>query len=265
MARGRPRALFAKEGPRAAGEFASFLMARRRLGRGGPRGDGRPIMVMPGFIGSDGSTLALRRLLRRFGFHVHAWRLGRNLGPTDRVIDGLQERVQHLLVEHDQPLTLIGHSLGGIYAREIARAAPDAIRHVITLGSPVRRPTRVAEGGEDAPFWSAVAPLFQALTPLHSERAKNAPDDRIKEPIPVPLTAIITRTDGVVPWRICVPDAAPRSETIVVRGSHSGLIHNSAAIGVILDRLTLDVWRPFEETAEVPGASLWSDDLASSG
>lgn len=111
------RAPFASEAPRAAREFGAFLAARRRLLRA-EKGDGRPILVLPGFIGSDGSTLALRRLLRRLGYHVHAWRLGRNLGPTDRVIDGLRERVLALLDEHRQPLTLIGHSLGGIYSRE---------------------------------------------------------------------------------------------------------------------------------------------------
>jgi pimeloyl-ACP methyl ester carboxylesterase len=242
-ARGR----FSTEAPRAAREFGTFLAARRGFVKGGPKGDGRPILVLPGFIGSDGSTLALRRLLRALGYHVHAWRLGRNLGPTDRIVTGLRERVRGLVQEHRQPLTLIGHSLGGIYSREIARSAPEIVRHVITLGSPFRRPGRAT---------SPVTPLFQALAPLHSENAKNATADQMARPIPVPLTAIFTKTDGVVPWKICIPDEARRTEAIEVSGSHSGLIHNPAAIAVILDRLQLSRWRPFEEREGI-GAKIY--------
>ena len=246
---GRRRNLALREIPRAAGEFASFVMSRGRLARL-PRGDGRPVLVMPGLAGGDGSTLALRRLLRGLGYHVHAWRLGRNWGPTDRVIDGLGERVRGLLEQHGAKLTLVGHSLGGIYAREIARAAPDAVRHVITLGSPFVRPRSGT---------SAADPLFRALSPLHSERAKNAEGDRISQPIQVPLTAIFTRSDGVVPWQVCVVDPGPLTECIRVRGSHSGLIHNPAAIEIICDRLALDEWRPYEPR-EDDVAQLWTPE-----
>jgi alpha-beta hydrolase superfamily lysophospholipase len=240
----RRRNLLAGEAPRAARELASFMVGRRRLLQGA-KGDGRPVLVLPGFIGSDGSTLALRRLLRALGYHVHAWRLGRNWGPTDTIIDGLGERVRGLLEQHGQPLTLIGHSLGGVYSREIAKAAPGAVRQVITLGSPVRRPGGRADGT------SAVGPLFRALSPVHSDRAKGVDPKRMLEALPVPLTAIITRTDGVVPWRICVPESGPRTEVIEVRGSHSGLIHNPAAVAVIVDRLSREEWEPFVESDEI--------------
>lgn len=235
------RGRFATEAPRAAREFGTFLAARRGL-LAGPKGDGRPILVLPGFIGSDGSTLALRRLLRGLGYHVHAWRLGRNLGPTDRIVTGLRERIRGLVAEHREPLTLIGHSLGGIYSREIARSAPEIVRQVITLGSPFRRPGRAA---------SPVTPLFQALAPLHSDNVKGADPDAMLRPLPVPLTAIFTKTDGVVPWKICIPDEGKRVEVIEVKGSHSGLIHNPAAIAVILDRLQLKRWHPYEERPDV--------------
>lgn len=244
----RPRTLFASEVPRAAREFASFVAARRGLLKG-VQGDGRPVLVLPGFVGSDGSTLALRRLLRGLGYHVHAWRLGRNLGPTDRVLNGLEARVRELLEEHSQPLTLIGHSLGGIYSRELARAAPAAVRQVITLGSPMRRP-----GGP-----TAVGSLFQAVSPMHSDRTKDVDPERLRQPLDVPLTAIFTKTDGVVPWQICIPDPGPRVEAIQVRGSHSGLIHNPACIAVILDRLGAGEWRPFEEK---PFARVWTEERA---
>jgi pimeloyl-ACP methyl ester carboxylesterase len=248
MAR-RGRNLLFGEAPRAARELGAFMLSRRRLASGA-RGDGRPVLVLPGFIGSDGSTLALRRLLRALGYHVHAWRLGRNWGPTDAIIDGLGDRVRGLLEQHGQPLSLIGHSLGGVYSREIARAAPGAVRQVITLGSPVRRPTGT----------TAVGPLFNALSPMHSDRARNPDPERIGQPIPVPLTAIITKTDGVVPWRICLPDAGERTEVIEVRGSHSGLIHNPAAVAVIVDRLAADEWKPFVESDSIAARILVGDE-----
>ncbi len=249
MATPRRRNLALREVPRAAGEFASFFVARRRL-LGLPKGDGRPVLVMPGLAGGDGSTLALRRLLRGLGYHVHAWRLGRNWGPTDRIIDGLGERTRGLLEQHGQKLTLIGHSLGGIYAREIARNAPDAVRHVITLGSPFHRPRSGS---------SAADPLFRALSPLHSDRAKDVDPQEIARPIEVPPTEIFTRSDGVVPWEVCTVNPGPFTECIRVRGSHSGLIHNPAVIEIICDRLALDEWKPYEPR-ESDVAQLWTSE-----
>jgi hypothetical protein len=230
------RSLVFQEAPRAAREFGSFLVARRRLLEG-PRGDGRPVLVLPGFTGADGSTRALRRLLRELGYHVHSWGLGRNWGPTDRILSGMADRVRTLLDKHGRPLTLIGHSLGGVYAREIARSAPNAVRHVITLGTPLRRPAGM----------TVVDPLFRVLSPLHSDVTKGVDPNVLLGPLPVPVTAIFTRTDGVVPWRVCLVDAGERCECIEVRGSHTGLIHNPAAVAVIVDRLRLDGWEPFAE------------------
>jgi pimeloyl-ACP methyl ester carboxylesterase len=246
----RRRGIFAQEIPRATQEFGSFLAARRGLARSA-KGDGRPVLFLPGFMGSDGSTLALRRLLKHLGYHTHAWRLGRNWGPTDKILDGLGERVRGLLTEHGQKLTIIGHSLGGVYARELARVAPQAVRQVITLGSPVRRPDINK---------SAVAPIFQALRPVHSDRVRDVDPGRISETIPVPLTAIFTKTDGVVPWKLCLPTTGPKVEIIEVKGSHAGLIHNPAAIAVILDRLGQESWAPFVEREGI-GARIFVRDL----
>lgn len=246
------RGLAALELPRAARELVGRVLAEPALRRVA-KGDGHPVLVMPGFTGSDGSTRVMRAFLRRLGYYVHAWRLGRNWGPTDHIIDGLAKRFASLGDEHGAKLTLIGHSLGGIYARELARRAPDRVRQVVTLGSPVRW-RRDSE--------STVAPLYRSLRGIHSDRAREArqlPDDHV--PSRVPLTAIFSRTDGVVAWRTCVFDPSALHECIEVRGSHTGLIHNATSLVVVADRLAQPEgeWKPFVERESLQ-VRVWRGD-----
>src|SRR5437870_1661144 len=100
------------------------------------RGDQHPVLVLPGFTASDVTTTPLRWQLRSWGYWAHGWQLGRNLGPTPAVLEGLVDRLLTLHERHGRKVTLIGWSLGGIYARELARQFPDSVRSVITLGSP---------------------------------------------------------------------------------------------------------------------------------
>ena len=123
---------FAMEPAMAAAQFAEFALLTRL-----PVGDGRPVLVLPGFTASDQSTAALRYVLARLDYSVHGWHLGQNLGPTQRIVDGLFARFDDLYQRHgNQPITLVGWSLGGLYARALATRKPDAVRHVISLGSP---------------------------------------------------------------------------------------------------------------------------------
>jgi pimeloyl-ACP methyl ester carboxylesterase len=241
--------LLALEAPRAAQEFAARFAASPAL-RKAPKGDGHPVLVLPGLGGSDGYTRVLRAFLRRLDYHVHAWRLGRNWGPTDRIIDGLGERFVSLYEQHGRRLSLIGHSLGGVYARELARRAPEVVRQVITLGSPVRFSRGVG---------SNAAPVYRMLSSLHSERAKGEIPPGDHTPGAVPLTAIFTRTDGVVHWRGCVVEPGDHAECIEVRGSHSGLAHNPAALLVVANRLAQPEgeWRPFTGRRS---ARVWTPD-----
>lgn len=246
------RRLAALELPRAAQELVGRMLATPTLRRA-PRGDGHPVLVMPGFTGSDGSTRVMRAFLRGLGYYVHAWRLGRNWGPTDYIIDGLANRFGSLSEEHGAKLTLIGHSLGGVFARELARRAPDRVRQVVTLGSPIR-------WRRDAD--STVAPLYRSLRRVHSERVQNVQplaDDHL--PDAVPLTAIFSRTDGVVHWRTCVFDPGPKSECIEVRGSHTGLIHNATSLTVVAERLAQPDgrWAPYVERDDV-AARVWKGE-----
>lgn len=243
------RTLAVLEVPRAAQEFMARVFAGSAL-RNAPRGDGHPVLVLPGLVGSDVSTRVMRAFLKRLGYYAHAWRLGRNWGPTDQIIDGLGERFASLSEEHGRKLTLIGHSLGGIYARELARRAPQLVRQVITLGSPIRW-RRDSE--------STVAPLYRTLRGIHSERARGTHTiDTDHVPTGVPLTAIVTRTDGVVSWQTCAFDPGELRECIEVRGSHSGLIHNVASMLVVADRLAQPEgeWTPFVERDGI-AARVW--------
>lgn len=236
---------FASEGARAAGEMAAFTALTPLLTRL-PSGDGRPVMVLPGFTASDRSTASLRHVLARLDYSVHGWHLGQNLGPTQRIVDGMINRFDEIHRRHGgQPVTLVGWSLGGLYSRALAARFPDKVRHVITLGSPFRL-TRAEE--------TNVGRWFDRTAPVHGLRRPHSSDFR-REPytgVPaVPSTAVFTKADGVVPWRSCVDVPGPRSENVEVFGSHCGLGFNPAVLGIVSDRLRLGVgeWRPFEPSS----------------
>ncbi len=236
---------FASEAPRAVTEMVAFSALTPLMTRL-PAGDGRPVMVLPGFTASDQSTAALRYVLARLDYSVHGWHLGQNLGPSQRIVDGMINRFDEIHHRHgEQPVTLIGWSLGGLYSRALAARFPDKVRHVITLGSPFRL-TRAEE--------TNVGRWFDITAPVHGLRRQHSADFR-REPytgVPaVPSTAVFTKADGVVPWKSCVDVPGPRSENVEVFGSHCGLGFNPAALGVIADRLRLGhgEWHPFRPAA----------------
>lgn len=211
-----------------------------------PRGDGHGVLALPGFIGTDLSTRPLRVLLRLLGYDARPWGLGRNLGPTEAVVGGLPRRLVELNESTGRPVSLVGVSLGGIFARDLARRHPGLVRQVVTLGSPFGLPA-----GQTVPHPTHAGSLYRAFRPLH--RDVDWRDERDLPPLPVPSTAIYTRSDGIVPWRACLEREAPTSESIEVFGSHSGLGHNPLALAVIADRLAQPEgsWRPFDRSASL--------------
>jgi pimeloyl-ACP methyl ester carboxylesterase len=198
-------------------------------------GDGHPVMVIPGWLASDRSTLPLRWFLRRRGYHVHGWQLGRNEGPSRDLSQALVARFRAIRSRHGRTVSLIGWSLGGIYARELARHFPQDVRQVITLASPFRSPnasnaSRLFGTRERATSWSA-------------ERQA-----ALSAPIPVPTTSIYSRSDGIVAWQSCLEEDGLFAQNVEVVSSHVGMGHHPFALVVIADRLAQPEgsWQPFQ-------------------
>ncbi len=220
---------------RALVEFGAFSASLGWLGTL-PKGDGRPVLVLPGLSAGDMSTLAMRGFLKSRGYAVYGWALGANRGYRPGLKELKQERLAEIRDRHDGKVSLIGWSLGGIYARQLAKSVPDAVEEVITLGSPFKGHPRSSNA------WR----LYEALAG-HSVDEVSAVEDVATKP-DVPCTSIFSRTDGVVSWECCIEDESPISENIGIEGSHCGLGHNPLALYVIADRLAQKPgqWRPFD-------------------
>jgi pimeloyl-ACP methyl ester carboxylesterase len=236
----RPPTVHALMESRALYEFGAFVVGSPPLAMIG-RGDRHPVLVIPGFASTDASTRPLRRALRSRGYWVHGWHQGRNI-PSTEVLAGLPARLSELRERHEAKVSIIGMSLGGVYAREIARAQPDAVRQVITLASPFRlRP------GDRSTLSGLVARFGPAMPDLPGG---DVPEQE-RPPVPVPATCIYTRTDGLVRWHTSIDAEGPERENVEVKGSHSGLGTNLSVLVVILDRLAQGEgeWQPFRRTA----------------
>ncbi len=231
-----PSALLTLIEPRALLEFGALLASYPIL-RTTPRGDSHSVLVLPGLGASDTSTRPLRAFLKERGYDAHGWTLGRNVGPREGQRDALHEQLKSLHKSSNRKVSLIGWSLGGIYAREIAKRMPDSVRLVITLGSPFANPGA-----------TAVRRIYEAL---RGEPMTAATDfTRFRAPPPVPSTAIFSKSDGVVAWQSCLEPDSPQTENIEVEGSHVGLGVNPAALYVIADRLAQgeNEWAPFDRS-----------------
>jgi pimeloyl-ACP methyl ester carboxylesterase len=220
---------------------AGATAAALPLLRWAPRGEPHPVLVLPGLLASDLSTRVLRTWLGRLGYPVVGWALGRNRGPTEEVVSELPLLVDRLAREHGTSVSIVGWSLGGIYARRLARRAPRQVRQVISLGSPFALTDRPVDG-------SPGARVYQRLAPGHGGRRLHASRGSLARPLPVPSTAVYSRWDGVVDWRACRQEPGPTSENIAVRSSHLGMGHDPAVLWVVADRLAQprNEWRPFE-------------------
>lgn len=239
----RPSPLLAlTELQRALFELYSLPIAAPLL-KSAPQGDGHPVLVLPGFVASDRSTGILRRYLSEQGYEVFGWELGSNLGPRaiGRNGEHLIERLLAVRQETAEKVSLVGWSLGGVMARELAKHRPAWVRQVITLGSPF--------GGD--PRASNVSRLYEEVTGerIDSEDQQIRLAESRKAP-PVPSTAIFTKADGIVSWRNCVEPQSDWTDNIEVYGSHCGLGVNPAVLYAVADRLAQPdgQWSPFDRS-----------------
>ncbi len=223
---------------RAAADFASLLPGRFWL-RAAPRGDGHRVVVLPGFTASDRSTAALRGFLQRQGFDARGWELGRNLGSPE-LSDALDRLLARAVDETGAAVSLVGWSLGGVLARNLARREPGKVRSLITLGSPIAgSPTRTRA-------WRLYKQVHPEQHAGHSRRF----DAGAGRPPPegVASTAIWSRSDGIVPWQISREQPGQRRENLEVLSSHLGLGVNAAVLYAVADRLSQspEAWQAFE-------------------
>lgn len=233
-------ALLATEG-RGLLDIPALLAAAPFLSTA-PRGQPHPVMVLPGLGADDTSTIAIRGFLERLGYKVQGWGRGRNVRAPDSDLESIAARVGKLHAETGEKVSLIGWSRGGIIAREVARHVPDAVRLVVTLGSPFA-----------APGASNVKTIWRVLTGQKYEPPTPERISRLAQPIPVPSTSIYTRADGVVAWQACLEEDGERRENIEVITTHIGLGFHAPALWVIADRLAqpLGSWKPFRPNALV--------------
>ena len=192
-----------------------------------PRGDGHPVLALPGFLASDLSMAPMRRYLKQLGYDAYAWKMGRNLGGVSSKRAALQKLLSDIHTTTGRKVSIIGWSLGGIYARDLALQMPEMVRSVITLGSPFANDVRATNATR----------LYEALsgeTVEHNSELTRA----IAGDLPVPVTSIYSRTDGIVNWRTSLLRPSDTAENIEVHlASHIGLGVNAAALWAVADRL----------------------------
>ena len=219
-------------------EFVALVLSWPWL-RAAPRGDGGPVLVIPGLGGDDSSTAALRYFLRSQGHDVHGCGLGRISTASAAPFAAVAERLRSL-ADRRGPVRLVGVSLGGMFARELARRQPSAVRQIVSLGSPIWG----RGDGHNA------ARLYQAVRRRPPASPAFEPED-LCPPLTQPATAIYTRTDGFVRWSACLEPIAPLRENVEVRATHTGMAANPTVLFVVADRLAQPegAWRPFEPPA----------------
>lgn len=183
-------------------------------------------MVMPGFGGGDASTLVIRGLLAALGYSVSGWGLGLNRGNVEATLPKVNARVAALAKRTGRPVHLVGWSLGGVFAREVARDAPDIVASVVTMGTPV-------VGG---PKYTRVGALYCVLG-ANLDELEARIDERNRQPIRVPVTAIYSRADGIVNWRACIDPYDNNIEHVEVRANHLSLGFDPQVLRIVAERL----------------------------
>jgi hypothetical protein len=224
---------------RAISELGAFLGALPLLSLA-PLGDGHPVLVLPGLVASDVSTRPLRAFLENRGYAATGWRQGRNLGLRPGVQHAMTDLVKELSDTHGRKISLIGWSLGGLYARQLAKMMPQRVRQVITLGSPF------AAGPKATNAWR----VYEMASGRRADQEDARFGGSLSGTPPVPTTAIFSRTDGICAWQGCKEKTSSTSESIEVESSHCGMGHHPAVVYAVADRLAQPEgqWKPFDRS-----------------
>ena len=230
---------------RAFWEFGAVLPAWPAL-RKAPVGDGHNVIVFPGLAASDGSTVPLRRYLAELGYRTAGWNQGFNFGARSGVLETARRQINDAVQATGKQVSLIGWSLGGVYARELAKMLPEQVRSVITLGTPF------AGSPKSTNAWR-----IYELTSGRSVEQDSTKYDLVAAP-PVPTTSLYSRTDGIVAWQASIQAPSktnPHTENVEVLASHIGIGVNPSAWWVIADRLAQlkGGWKKFERKAGLHG------------
>src|SRR5258705_13972679 len=212
------RTLMFLEG-RAISELGAFLGALPLLSLA-PRGDGHPVLVLPGLVASDTSTRPLRSFLKSRAYAVSGWRQGRNLGPRDGVQRAMVDLVHELTDTHGRKISLIGWSLGGVYARQLAKMMPDRVRSVITLGSPFAGDPKATNA------WR----VYELASGRRADEEDGRFGGSLADTPPVPAKAIFSRTHGISAWQGCMETPSVPAENIEGESSHCGMGHHPAGV-----------------------------------
>lgn len=239
-----PLWLTSLEPGRFAAEYIALKASRRYLLRSAA-GDGHSVIVLPGLFASDSTTKALRTIVGEAGYSCVGWGQGTNLGPQGN--DDLENQLGELIEQRykiagNRPVTLIGWSLGGVYARLAAHLSPDKVRQVITLGSPINGSPKLTNA------WR----LFELLSDVPVDASQNQEKlSRAMQALPVPGTSIYSKSDSIVAWQISRAAEGHMQQSIQVPASHLGMAFNPLVVKLVLDLLTQDAaqWTPYEPNA----------------
>ena len=216
------------------GELASPLAAVRLVGAvprlsAAPRGDGHLVVDIPGWRAPELSGAPLRRYLRHLGYDARGWGFGTNTGDPRRDVERLSASVLDLVEASGSPASLVGWSLGGVIAREVARRHPEAVRRVITYGTPVA-------GGA---AYTSIGRAYGRGTAVDADAQRVARRLDARSPIQVPLTVMFSKRDGVVAWQACIDHATPGAEHVEVSSSHIGMGVDPDVWAVVAERLAI--------------------------
>ena len=240
-----------------------------------PGGDGHPVLVLPGMLSGDFFYKNFRRHIEEKGYKAHPWNNGVNMGFSQKTIGALSARLEEVYQESGQrKVTIIGHSLGGIYGRELAREFPDMVRDVITMGSPFGSMT----GGDGIP--DLLRKIFNWFSGNAAWRDNAELDRRGLTPPPVPTTSVYSKDDPIIKWQSCLNPATALTENVEVSTTHVGLTFARPSLIVLFDRLAqkegdwkrfdaetykdLATYRPTPPAAELPQNPGWTVEGAKS-